>query len=95
LRRRNLKSVIFAAILGRDGRRDARARDEGLADLDALSSDEENVAEGHGRAGIARDLLHAELLAFGHSVLLPARLDHSVHGSSSSKGARTIPKPSR
>src|SRR5664279_4209447 len=73
---------LRSAVVSRNLRRDARTSHDRLADLRAaFATEEKHVVERDAVTGVAQELLHAEALAFGHSVLFAARLDHCVHVS--------------
>src|SRR5258707_5791738 len=74
---------FVAAPLRHHGRLDARAGDEGRADLDRLAlADQQHFGERQRRAHLERQRFDAQLRARFDAVLFSARLDHCIHESS-------------
>src|SRR5262249_59202829 len=71
---------FFAAALLDDFAGDARALNRRAADHDALAADEQHLAELHGVARPARDLVDRDQVLLGDPILLPAGADDCEHG---------------
>ena len=70
---------LLREVLLDDGRVDGRVRNEGLADLRLLATDQEHLAENHGIAYVPFELLQPKPFADRYPILLSARFNHCVH----------------